>query len=186
MAENPGIPSEIILAKLDVTALVVLVPEAEPMVQQFRGKHDSVADGVPAHITILFPFMPPDAIDGAAETQLRHLFASHARFDFVLADIRRFPSVIYLAPEPAQPFVTLTESVVSAYPEFLPYEGNFPDITPHLTVAHAKDQALLSEIERAFATQSAESLPLKVSTDQVALMERRNGRWRKRMTFALS
>lgn len=39
------------------SALVVLVPEAEALVKSFRDRHDpSAAAGVPAHITLLYPF----------------------------------------------------------------------------------------------------------------------------------
>ena len=39
------------------TALVVLVPEAEPVVAAHRLRHDpAAADGVPAHVTVLYPF----------------------------------------------------------------------------------------------------------------------------------
>ena len=42
------------------SALLVPVPEAEPFVQRHRFRHDSVAlRGVPAHITVLFPFVAP-------------------------------------------------------------------------------------------------------------------------------
>ncbi len=129
MAENPGIPSEIILAKLDVTALVVLVPEAEPMVQQFRGKHDSVADGVPAHITILFPFMHPDAVNEVVMGQLRRFLRLNL-VSTMYSPTSGVSSVIYLAPEPAQPFITLTESVIPPFLSYPPYEGNTPTSLP--------------------------------------------------------
>jgi hypothetical protein len=38
------------------TALIILVPEAEAFVKEFRDKYDpSAAEGMPAHITVLFP-----------------------------------------------------------------------------------------------------------------------------------
>ena len=45
------------------SALVVLVPAAEVVVKSFRDKYDSsAADGCPAHVTLLYPFKPPDEI----------------------------------------------------------------------------------------------------------------------------
>ena len=42
------------------SALVVLVPEAEGVVKPFRDLHDpSAAAGMPAHITLLYPFKHP-------------------------------------------------------------------------------------------------------------------------------
>ncbi len=41
-------------------AVLVTVPEAESLVAPLRERFDaSTALGVPAHITVLFPFMPP-------------------------------------------------------------------------------------------------------------------------------
>src|SRR6185312_14804244 len=46
------------------TALIVAVPEAETAVGALRREHDSSAAlGVPAHVTILFPFLPPERVD---------------------------------------------------------------------------------------------------------------------------
>ena len=42
------------------SALVVLVPEADPLVGPFRSFFDpSAALGVPAHVTLLYPFVEP-------------------------------------------------------------------------------------------------------------------------------
>jgi hypothetical protein len=41
----------------DESALVVLVPEAEAATKPFRDQYDpAAAAGVPAHITLLYPF----------------------------------------------------------------------------------------------------------------------------------
>ena len=46
------------------TALLVPVPAAEPSVGKHRARLDEAArDGVPAHITVLYPFLPPAGID---------------------------------------------------------------------------------------------------------------------------
>jgi len=92
----------------DETALVVLVPEAEFLVKPFRDRFDpSAALGVPAHITLLYPFKPPDEIDEVLLAQLRDGFARFAPIAFALQSIRRFPGVLYLAPDPAEPFRAL-------------------------------------------------------------------------------
>jgi hypothetical protein len=84
------------------SALVVLVPEAEASVKPFRDRYDpSAAAGMPAHITLLYPFKPPDEVDEAVLGNLRHCFTRFARIQFSLNSIRRFPvEVLYLAPEP--------------------------------------------------------------------------------------
>src|SRR6266404_9374121 len=57
------------------SSLVVLVPEAEGLVRSFRDLYDPVAAaGMPAHVTILYPFKPPDQIDKADLENLRSYF----------------------------------------------------------------------------------------------------------------
>ena len=67
------------------TALLVPVPAAEPAVGQHRARLDEAArDGVPAHITVLYPFLPPAGIDEALLSSLGRMFAGHAAFGFTL------------------------------------------------------------------------------------------------------
>lgn len=173
-------------AKPDVTALTVFAPAADPLVASLRMRHDPVAaEGVRPHITILYPFLPPDALDGRILARLHDLFTAYSRFDYAFTAIRRFPNVIYLAPEPAQPFIALTEAVASTFPDYPPYEGQYSGIVPHLTVAQCEDPLKLSEIERDFAIQAATILPLRGDVSHVWLMARRNGRWREHTAFAL-
>ena len=94
------------------SALVVLAPEAESLVKPFRDRHDPVARlGVAAHITLLYPFKSPDQIGDAVLAQLRDGFANFAPIAFALNTIQRFPDVLYLAPDPAEPFRELTRAI---------------------------------------------------------------------------
>ena len=57
-------------------ALVVIVPESEPLVERFRAKYDPAAGwGVPAHITINYPFIPGVEPTGDTIRSLSRLFA---------------------------------------------------------------------------------------------------------------
>ena len=69
----------------------------------FRDKYDSsAAAGMPAHITPLYPFKPPAELGADALESLQNCFVP---FSYSLAAIRRFGSeVLYLAPEPDEPF----------------------------------------------------------------------------------
>jgi hypothetical protein len=67
------------------SVLIVEVPEAEPAVARYRKRFVANARlGVPAHITVLFPFMAPQAIGPAVIAELEHLFAAVSRFRFQL------------------------------------------------------------------------------------------------------
>jgi 2'-5' RNA ligase len=170
------------------SALVFLVPEAEALVGPFRERHDpAAAAGMPAHITLLYPFKPPDQIDAAVEGSLRQCFAPFARFPFVLAEVRRFEApdaVLYLAPEPAEPFRALTLAICQRWPELPPYGGRHAEVIPHLTVAQVQDRQFDSIATR-FAPKAAAMLPIRAMAAEVALMDTRSGRWRIRTTFDL-
>src|SRR6476660_7640771 len=104
------------------TALIVEVPEAEPAVFELRLRHaSSAAAGVPAHITILFPFMDGADVD---EEALAGFFSRFRVFDFVLDHVERFQEgIVWLHPEPSLPFVDLTAAVEQRWPDYPPYEG---------------------------------------------------------------
>jgi 2'-5' RNA ligase len=100
------------------SALVILVPEAEGLFGPFREKYDpSAAAGLAAHITLLYPFKPPDRIAGDVIDALNKCFQRFTPFAFSLAAIRQFPEVLYLAPEPSEPFRLLSVAICDRYPE---------------------------------------------------------------------
>lgn len=165
------------------TALVVEVPEAEPLVSHWRAKHDwSAQRGVPAHITLLYPFVPAERVDEDLMRDLRELFASRPAFSFRLTRVARFPDVAWLAPEPSEPFAALTELIVGRFPDYPPYEGDHDEVIPHLTVAEGA-VALQDEVEAALTPH----LPLEAAVHEVALLvEDERERWHRAMRFPLS
>jgi len=67
------------------SALTILVPEAERLVAPFREKYDpSAMTGMSAHITLIYPFLPPDEIDALALGKIAECSARFAAFDFSL------------------------------------------------------------------------------------------------------
>jgi 2'-5' RNA ligase len=163
------------------TALIIAVPEAEPLVGEWRAKHDwSAQHGVPAHITLLFPFMPAEEVDDHLG-DLRGLFASQPAFRYRLPRVARFPDVAWLAPEPAKPFNHLTELIVSRYPDYPPYEGIHDEVIPHLTVAEGGPE-LQDDVEVALTP----GLPIETEAREVTLIvEDASGHWRSGERFPL-
>jgi 2'-5' RNA ligase len=168
------------------SALVVVVPEAEALVGDFRALYDPAARaGVPAHITVLYPFVPPAQIDQEIENSLQVLFQAHAAFDFELAEIREFPGVLYLAPKPDKYFRRLTEAVVAQFPAYLPYAGAITDPTPHLTVGQPSASQAFNHLRTAFTGRARDQLPISVKATEVVLLDNCSGTWRVRTTFQL-
>jgi len=168
------------------SGLMVEIPEAEPAVARHRERLDASAQlGIPAHITVLSPFMPPQAIGPAALTGLEHLFAAVSRFRFQLDRTAWFgDEVLWLALRDPGPFRTLTRAVVQAFPAFPPYEGQFGDSTPHLTVGKAHP---LTDLRVAEASVQAH-LPIDAQAIAVTLVTQQStrGHWTKAASFTLA
>lgn len=90
------------MSDAEVSALIIPAPEADAVVGPFRVALDSAAVlGVPAHITILYPFMPTSLLTDDIDSELRDLFATVDVFETSLASIERFGhDVVYIRPEP--------------------------------------------------------------------------------------
>ena len=175
------------MTPVEESALVVLVPAAETVVKPFRDRYDPAAiAGVPAHVTLLYPFKAPGEIDQPVIGKLGACFARSTPFRFSLHAIRRFRAeVLYLAPEPDQAFRQLTLELWRLFPDTPPYAGKWPDIIPHLSVALARDDAVLDAISDDFTRAAQGRLPIHAIASEVALMETRRRRWQVRTVFRL-
>src|SRR3954447_10441459 len=129
----------------------IIVPVNVPVgVHRLRERMDpSAADGVPAHITLFYPFMPPSELKDDVRRRIEQIIAAEPSFPFVLAAVRRFPEVVYLEPDPAEPFRRLTKELAAAFPGYPPYEGAYPDVVPHMTVAADVPQDYYAAAEHA-------------------------------------
>ena len=89
-------------------------------------------------MTVLYPFVPPAAIDETVLDALAQAAASVPQFRAECRTTGWFDEeVLWLAPEPAPSFRALTTAVWRAFPDCQPYEGRFDDIVPHLTIGQA-------------------------------------------------
>ena len=71
------------------SAVIVAVPEAETVVRDWRRQHTYDAPlGVPAHVTLLFPFVPAHRL-GEAEPRLREIVGAAPAFDLSFSRARR-------------------------------------------------------------------------------------------------
>jgi 2'-5' RNA ligase len=172
----------------ETTALVVAIPEAEPVVGPWRDRYcaDAVARGIPPHITILVPLVPRTEVDDALLGSLRALFAPIPPFAYELARLESFPGVAWLAPEPSAPFHDLIERACSAFPDHPPYGDPALEPVPHCTIGVDDDPlqvtAMLDELRASLAPE----LPIRCRASSVDLLEEReDGAWTLRATFLL-
>lgn len=158
----------------------VIVPiELPPALERVRAVADPVARlGVPAHVTLLFPFLERPLLRPDVLGRLAAILGREPAFDLDLAAVRAFPGVddsagvVYLAPEPAAPFVRLTGAIWAAWPDHAPYEGSFDEVVPHLTIADGTRR--LAEIEAV----AAPHLPVRRRAEEAwVIVETDDGRW---------
>ncbi|MEV6327907.1 2'-5' RNA ligase family protein [Streptomyces sp. NPDC051909] len=164
------------------TALIVRIPEAEPSVGRWRARLDpSARAGVPAHITVLFPFLDESRTDALVHSALADVLGSHPAFDLRFERCGRLPGVLHLVPDPGTRLRQLTEAIAERWPEAPPYGGRFTEIVPHLTVAQGQEDTVLEEIEADLVGR----LPFTAHVSSVELIVHDGVKWRERASFAL-
>ncbi|GLW30475.1 2'-5' RNA ligase family protein [Actinoplanes regularis] len=148
------------------SALIVPIPEAEPAVADLRARLDRSASwGVPAHITVTFPFLPPKQLSPRVLAAVRLIAAGVPRFYLSLDRVSWFDKrVLWLSPNPAEPFRELTNRLAVRFPTAQPYGGRYPEVVPHLTVG--QDGPGLPEA----AAEVAPKLPIRARVTALRLI----------------
>ena len=162
--------------------LIVPVLEAEAAIRPSPAEYVPVwADGMPAHVTLLFPFLRMDQLDAAGRADLASLFAAAPAIRATFSEVGQFPEMVYLVPEPRDWFVVLTQALSDRF-GLLPYGGIHPSIVPHLTVARELAPAAMAEITASLMRH----LPIESDVREVWLMEEAaDGHWERAATFPL-
>lgn len=166
-----------------LTAVVVPVPEADPLVGPWRDRFDKhAAMGVPAHITLLSPFLPPDQLD-AARPQLQALLGA-APGQYSLSQLQPWPGLAVLEPRPLTWFLDASRALCRRW-GLLPYGGKHGDtVQPHLTVAYGDPDPAVEA--RRFAEIAADldpRLPLPCTLRELWVLEREGERWLRRQVL---
>ena len=134
---------------------------------------------MPAHVTILYPFLAPEAITPSVEHDLESVLSPFRAFAFRLVGVDRFSGVLYLKPEPADPFRALTSAVHDRWPDHPPYGGDFKTVIPHVTVVQGSEPPNVgAELEAA--------APIEAEATEVWLMVESGQAWVLRKRFQLA
>jgi 2'-5' RNA ligase len=161
----------------------VLVPEAEPWVAHLRERFDPAARrGLGAHVTILYPFAAPQAINEDLLRRLAAVAGAAVPFRFALTHVARFPGTVYLAPKPASPFIRLHEACAAAFPGEGAREPQ--PFVPHLSVArHAQGED--RDVGAGLSATLKANGPIACLCRELVLMENGTGLWRTVRAFPL-
>ncbi len=124
------------------TAVVIFVPHqvqavATPIMRQYA--LESLIR-VPAHITLMFPFVPYEQLREAAKT-LKVLSTQIKPFEITLSGYDQFPGVVFMRPANPEPIKAVFRQIYESFPLYPPYGGTFGnDLHPHVTVGEFKNQ----------------------------------------------
>ncbi len=133
--------------ELTTTIMIIAPHEVQALTAPLRRQYalDKMIC-VPAHITILYPFVPYEQLDAASE-KLRQICAEIEPFDITVEGYGNFPRFIYMKPKNEVPIRNLCHRVFEAFPDYLPFRGVYGDTpTLHMTVGE-----FATEEERAAA-----------------------------------
>ena len=142
--------------------------------------------GVPAHVTLLFPFVAARAIGTDVLALVERVLGGAAAFDVAFRDVGRFEpggtapnGVVWLAPDPVAPFMSLIDQLSNAFPDYPPYGGVFDEVIPHVTLADDDATRMDSNV-----AEASRYLPFRRRVSDAALLvEGADGRWRTRRRF---
>ncbi|WP_374575926.1 2'-5' RNA ligase family protein [Phenylobacterium sp.] len=162
------------------TGLVLALPELDPPLRRWR-KHDPAARlGMPAHVTLIYPFMDSRAFDEAARVRLRDVLRGFAPLEFAFDRLGAFQGGVWLEPADPAPAVRLIEALAAAFPAHPPFGGAHASIIPHLTIAQAAP-GVLARIR----AEAPRILPLTARAEAVSLYARSEEGWIPLERFAL-
>jgi 2'-5' RNA ligase len=149
------------------SALILRCPAADAAVAAHRAHLDLAAGvGMPAHVTVTYPFRPPGLLTAVDHRRLEHVFASRPAFSLTGIRTAWFgDAVLYVQLAEERTVRALIDAVTEAYPEHPPYAGAFADVVPHLTIGHDHDVATL----RAAADAVSARLPFVQEVGEVEL-----------------
>jgi len=165
------------------TALIVAVV-LPPGLEQLRLLHvpDAASEGIPPHVTLLYPFARPGQLDDGVHLRIASIVASHAAWNMTLAGLGRWPDTLYATVQPDAPVRALQSELAAAFPDLPLYGRTDLRFEPHVTVAEgpgARDPSV--------ATAAAWwELPVVLEVGSVELIVRERGRWRVARSFPLA
>ncbi|MGW7066819.1 2'-5' RNA ligase family protein [Streptomyces sp. NPDC054855] len=133
------------------TAVLALLPDAEPLLDlATRVDARVVRPGVPAHATLLYPWLPAEKIGPGELERLRAALVratpDAGRIRLRLTEVERDGAFVGV---PVPELRTLATDVRAVFPEQIPYGGRFGQDPPvHITVSLDAADHTATDIER--------------------------------------
>lgn len=174
-----------------LTALFLVLPEIEEFARPYRQLHTpDGAAGLPAHITLLCPFVPGAEENAEVRQKLATVAALLHPFSLDLSRLDIFPEprVLFLDPIPREPILAMIRVIMDAFPGVKPYDGVIPieELRPHATLAVCPDNAQMNSLKADIRAKLPTFAPLLALVDAVYLAARIDGEWRILSRYAFA
>jgi 2'-5' RNA ligase len=168
------------------SGLILATPEIADLVNPWLlATSENAQLGAPPHVTLLFPWLAAPVTEADLD-RARSALHTFGPVTLTFREVRRWPEVVWLWPEPESAVRAMTEALMAEFPECPPYDGKFSDPQPHLTVAEGSGEKL-SRVEAAVADALAAYGPVAVRVAEVAVAERQPDRsWQVAHTIGLT
>ncbi|WP_411110530.1 2'-5' RNA ligase family protein [Streptomyces sp. c-19] len=163
------------------TALVIALPDADPLLEAaWRIDPALVRRGVPAHVSLLYPFVPESALTDQDEKGVRSLVARFPAADLRLDEVVTASGFVAVTVPGLQPIV---DAFRDQWPGLRPYGGRFgARPAAHVTVAMGADTpAAAAHVRAAIGSL----LPLDTRAAAVQLVVLTENGWQPRFTVPL-
>jgi 2'-5' RNA ligase len=156
--------------------VIVRVPLPAGLERLRRHSIGNAVDGVPAHATLLYPFVAPRRLTPDVRDLIAGVAAEHDAFEFSLTGAARWPGTVYVGLEPAAPFVRLQAALARSFPAFPIYGQDAAfEFVPHVSVA----EGAAADDARTIGARAWDALPLPRRATAIEVIARGpDGRWR--------
>lgn len=172
----------------DLSALDIRLPQVGEIVERYRRNYTTDgAEGMPPHVTLLYPFLTVQEYTLHTRALLAGVIATFQPFSLHVGGVHRFPGVVYLEVSPRESILHMIQRLVHEFPLYLPYGGAIPlqELTPHVTLAIDASEKTLHDIAHAFTRDTAHMTFESVLVEALSLSVRTSGRWRQLSSFQL-
>jgi 2'-5' RNA ligase len=134
--------------ELETALLILPPPEVQAFAHPIRARYDPKASiQVPAHITLLYPFAPPEELETTLD-RLAQVANECTSFDLTLDRYGQFEGVCFLEPSDPEPIRNLHRRLAEFFPEYPIYKGEHGDeLHPHMTLARYESIEEMQRIE---------------------------------------
>ncbi|MFJ6571887.1 2'-5' RNA ligase family protein [Streptomyces sp. NPDC091292] len=164
-------------APTGTTAVVITLAEADVLLDAARQVNASlVRPGLPAHVTLRYPFLPAAELSAATDRAVRDFAAATPAREVELTEVTTAQGFVAVAVPALQP---VADAFGELWPGMAPYSGRFgPHPPTHVTVATGStDEETLT-----VATRLRPLLPLTARAGALHLAVREDEGWRIRLT----